>query len=82
MDTPRCTEHECKKLYTGVDKLKVAVLGGILFLLLSLPIVHEFISDFVKPMGFNMQADDGCLSVAGIVVMAIIFTLVTRILMF
>jgi len=80
-ETTKCTEEECKKLYSGIDKLKVAILAGLLFLLLALPFTHNIVSKFVKPMGFNILSENNGLSVAGLFVMAMLYAIITRLLM-
>lgn len=68
--------------YTSRDKWIVASVAGVLFLLLGSPFLFEVIDSVVYPITkYHLSTEGGCPHPSGLVVNALLFVVVVRILM-
>ena len=75
------TNNECVKPYTSKDKWIVALIGGLLFLMISSPFLYDTVNAFTSSFGLNTTAPDGSPNLTGLSLHTLIFTSITRILM-
>ena len=76
----QCTVEECEKLYTSNDKWRVSLMAGVIFFIMSLPITYRLIEKLVGRVG--LQVIDGSTpTLVGLIVMAVAFAIVSRIMM-
>lgn len=71
----------CDTPYSSRDKWMVSLIGGLLFLLVSSPFLYEAVDSILQPTtGLNI-ANRGCPTTGGLVVHAVVYSLLTRLLM-
>jgi hypothetical protein len=68
------------KPYSSNDKWVVAIVGALLFLLLSSPYLYSNLNNLTSSFGMII-ADDGCPNLAGMILAALLFMLIVRLLM-
>lgn len=76
----RTKAHNCLKPYTAKDKWIVAMIGGLLFLLMSSPFLYEAVDSLTSSFGLKI-ASDGCPNLGGLMLHSAAFAGVTRLLM-
>jgi len=69
----------CSKVFTPKDKILIAVIAGLLFLLMSSPFLYEAIESLLAPLGFHV-AKGGCPNFIGLSINTVLFIIVVRIL--
>ena len=72
---------ECPKHYTSKDKWIVSIISGLLFLLVASPFLFSLVNDLTKHLGLVVASPSGCPTTAGLVLHAIVFTLIVRLMM-
>lgn len=71
---------DCKK-YSSKDKWICALIGGLLFLLISSPFLFEATNSLTEPMGLMLADRAGCPTLNGLLVHSAVFIGVVRLLM-
>lgn len=72
---------KCDKPYTSNDKWVASVISGLLFLLLASPFTYTITNSVTSGFGLVMADSEGCPNIAGILVHAVVFTVLLRLLM-
>jgi hypothetical protein len=72
---------QCMKPYTSKDKWIVALVGGLLFILMSSPFLYETINTFTSTLGAHTLDNKDTPTIQGMILHSILFTLATRLLM-
>jgi hypothetical protein len=72
---------KCMKNFTGKDLWIVALLGGLLFILLSSPFLYETINTFTSAFGFKTLENGDRPNLQGLILHSTMFALATRLLM-
>lgn len=72
---------ETKKPYSDKDKWIVAIIAGLLFLLLASPFMYSLVNQVTKAVGMATADAKGCANGAGLLLHALIFLLIVRLLM-
>jgi len=73
--------NDCTKPYNSNDKWIVALIGGLLFILLSSPFLYETINVFTSSFNFNTLDDNETPTIQGLILHSTIYALITRLLM-
>ena len=76
-----CTIKDCEKLYTSKDKWTVAILGGLLFMLISSPFLYNLINYITVQFGLQTSFL-GCPTFLGLFIHTTLFVLLVRFLMY
>ena len=71
----------CKKLYTDRDKWIVAVISAVLFLIIASPFMYNFTNSITSSFGLVLADSRGYPLMSGLLVHALIFLLIIRLLM-
>lgn len=71
----------CLKPFSYKDKWIIALLGGLLFILLSSPFLYETINAFTSAFGLNTLDNKDCPTLQGLLLHSVMYTLATRLLM-
>lgn len=71
-----CSQEECEQLYDSTDKWKVSVLFGVIFMIISSPILYTFMEKLNLHLAIN-----GRPSILGLIVNSIIFMVIIRLLL-
>jgi hypothetical protein len=77
-------EHKrsnCMKSFTNKDLWIVALLGGLLFILLSSPFLYETVNAFTSAFGLKTLENGDRPNLQGLVLHSVMFGLATRLLM-
>lgn len=72
---------ECKKPYTDRDKWIVSIISGILFLIIASPFMYSLVNGLTSSFGLLTADSRGCPLMSGLIIHAILFVLVIRLLM-
>ena len=75
-----CTQKDCEKLFSSADKWRVSILAGIVFMVLSSPILYRVLDNILEPLGLNV-ANGGCPTLVGLLVATALFIVVSRLMM-
>jgi hypothetical protein len=75
-----CNPKDCEKLYSSKDKWVVAVLGGLLFMLLSSPFLYSVFGNLFNNFGIK-TAVGACPTMLGLLLHTIVFVLIVRALL-
>lgn len=70
----------CKTAFTMRDKWIVALIGGLLFLLVSSPFLYEAVDALTTSFGLKISSD-GCPNLGGLMLHSAVFAGITRLLM-
>lgn len=76
----QCTAEDCAKLYDGNDKWRISLLSGLVFLLISSPFMYRLANTVTSMVGIK-TIQDGVPTIAGLIITAIIFVIVSRLMM-
>ena len=76
-----CTKEQCEKNYSNMDKWRVSVLSGLIFLLISSPFLYRLVDRTVGSVVGYKVANDGCPTTYGLLLHTVVFVLVVRLLM-
>jgi hypothetical protein len=71
----------CDKPFSSKDKWVSAIIAGLLFLLLASPVAYNLSNSVLAPVGLSTVDRRDCPNVNGLVVHAILFTLILRLIM-
>ncbi len=72
----------CDKPYTSSDKWVASIIAGIFFIILASPVTFKFVNTNVsQPLGLSTADYNGCPNLTGLIVHAVVFTLVMRLSM-
>ena len=71
----------CNKPYTSRDKWIVALVAAVLFLILASPFTYSLLNGLTSSFGLITAAPNGCPLMSGLIIMAILYMLVVRLLM-
>jgi hypothetical protein len=71
----------CASFVTDEQKWRISVLSGLIFLLLSSPLLYQFTSSIAECVGVKLANAVGCPSVAGLLVHTVVFILIVKLLM-
>jgi hypothetical protein len=71
----------CDKPYTSNDKWTVSIISGLLFLLVASPFTYSLTESVTRRVGLNITDKAGCPNLAGLLIHALIYTMVLRLLM-
>ncbi len=76
-------EHKtkCLDLYTSKDKWIIAMIGGLLFLLISSPFLYEAVDSLTSAFGFKIASSYGCPNLGGLALHSVFFATIVRLLM-
>jgi hypothetical protein len=72
--SPASTDSNCKNI-TAAKKLGFSAIGGAIFILVSLPFVYGFVDKIFGGNGIIANNETGAPTYTGIIVHAIVFTL-------
>ncbi len=72
---------QCNKPYTTKDKWIVAIIAGLLFLLIASPFLYNAVNSVTSSFGLVMADGNGCPNMGGLLLHAIFFMLIVRLLM-
>ena len=75
------TNKKCTKPYTDRDKWIVSVISAILFLVIASPFLYSITNMLTSSIGLTIATDKGCPYVSGLIIHAILFGLIIRLLM-
>jgi hypothetical protein len=75
------SNNGCLKPYTSKDKWIVALMGGLLFTLLSSPFFYQALNNLTSFIKFDIASSDGCPNLAGLIFTTILFIGIVRLLM-
>lgn len=67
--------------YSNQDKWIVSIVAGLLFLVIASPFLYGIVNSFTSSFGLVIASPDGCPNMAGLIVHAIVFVLIVRLLM-
>lgn len=72
-----------KSAPSNSTKWKISILSGIIFLIISAPLLYKLTDGLLKKISPNLSLcnSDGCPTQLGLIVHAIVFILITRMLM-
>ncbi len=71
----------CKNPYTQKDKYVTALVGGLLFMVVSSPFLYSTINSLTSKIGFETIQEDGTPNVQGLLLHTALFTVITRVIM-
>lgn len=71
----------CDKPYTSADKWTVAIISGLLFLAVASPYTFSLTNNFTSKLGLSISDRSGCPNLAGLLIHAIVYSLLLRLLM-
>ena len=71
----------CKKPYTDRDKWIVSIISAVLFLIIASPFMYSLTNSLTSSFGLILADSRGCPLMSGLVVHALIFLLIVRLLM-
>lgn len=77
----KCSREECEKYYTNTDKWRVSLLAGLVFLLISAPMLYRLVDRLLRPVGLNVADETGCPTTTGLLVHTAVFVVVVRLMM-
>jgi len=66
---------------TNERKWQISVLSGLIFLLISSPVLYSLTNSLFQVFGITLANENGCPTIAGLVIHTFVFVLVTRLLM-
>jgi len=72
---------DCNKHVTSKDKWIISIISGLLFLLIASPFLFTLVNDITKRVGLTVASASGCPTTSGLLLHALVFILITRILM-
>lgn len=72
---------QCNKPYTSKDKWIVALLAALLFLFFASPFMFRTLNAVTQSFGLVISSATGCPNMAGLLIVALLFMGVTRLLM-
>ena len=72
--------QQCNKPYTSKDKWIVSIIAGLLFLLIASPFLFNAVNSVTSSFGLII-ANSGCPNLGGLLLHAIVFMLIVRLLM-
>lgn len=70
-----------EKQLTSKDKWVIALLSGLLFLLVASPFMFNVMNSLTSSFGLTIADGSGCPNLGGLMLHAIVFMLIIRILM-
>lgn len=70
--------------YSVTDKLTISLMAGLMFFILSSPQLYKLESDILEKVSTKMELSDirGCPNVSGLVANGVLFSLLSRLLIF
>jgi hypothetical protein len=81
MQAQKCSREECEKYYTNTDKWRVSLLAGLIFLLVSAPMLYRLVHNLLKPLGVDVADTTGCPTTTGLLLHTAVFVLIVRLMM-
>ena len=69
------------KPYSSKDKWIISIISGLLFLLIASPYLYSLTNVITTSIGMITAAPGGCPNIAGLIVHAIMFMFIVRLLM-
>lgn len=66
---------------TGLDKTLITIIIGIVFFILALPLIFRLTHRGTSLIGIKAVNDKGCPTIVGVIIHAIIFMFILRLLM-
>ena len=73
--------QQCNKPYASKDKWIVSIISGLLFLLIASPFLFSAMNSLTSSFGMTLATKDGCPNLGGLLLNAILFIFVVRLLM-
>lgn len=73
--------QQCNKPYTSKDKWIVSLIAGLLFLLIASPFLFSAVNGMTSSFGLTISSKDGCPNLGGLLLHAILFMFIVRLLM-
>jgi hypothetical protein len=64
----------------STEKWNISLYSGVVFLIIASPFLFEFVNNLLSPLGL-VVANNGCPTILGLIIHAIVFVLVTRLSM-
>jgi hypothetical protein len=78
---PFLSGNGSNKPLTNKDKWVIALLSGLLFLLIASPFLFSVVNGVTSSFGLHIANANGCPNLGGLLLHAIVFILVVRLLM-
>lgn len=76
------TPEQCERLFSNKDKWQVSLLSGLIFMLVSSPMLYSLMDSIIEPLlGIDLSSKKGCPTMAGLLLHTIVFVLIVRLLM-
>lgn len=69
------------KLVTNHEKWLISAISGLLFLLVASPFLYSMVNELTKRVGLIVASPSGCPTTYGLLLHAVVFTLVVRLMM-
>lgn len=69
------------KTYSSQDKWIASIIAGLLFLLIASPFLFNAVNSITSSFGLVICDKSGCPNMAGLVLHAVVFVLIVRLLM-
>jgi len=70
----------CVKPYTNKDKWIVAIVAGLLFMLLASPFLYSTLNKVTRLIGWTIADERGSPNLSGLILHALLFILIVRLL--
>lgn len=71
----------CRNPYTSKDKWISSAIGGVMFLVVSSPILYKTVNSLTSQIGITVSDSKGCPTAEGLLIHSGVFTLLTRLMM-
>lgn len=72
---------ETNKKPTSREKWIISLMSGLLFLLIASPFLYSTVGKLAGMVGLNTSSASGCPTILGLVLHAVVFTVIVRLMM-